>query len=115
MTDINLVETLVELAKGLEGQEVQDQLSPAAKREVRKLADNVRTSIEEAVGELTAPILLSFYIGNAFQAALIGQHPMGTILQMLDGHAGQPAQPHPIVSLVVSYLARDLLAGRVVE
>lgn len=112
MDSPNLLQPLAELTAALEKPEIQDQMSPAIKREIRSLSNKIRAALEEALGELTAPVLLSFYMGSAFQASLDKNDAIRNLLKVL---AGEGAEPHPGVGLVVAYLARDLLAGEPVE
>ena len=104
------LERLGRLAGLLDSSDFLDASSADMRRDFRSYADIMRRSLENELGDLTPPLLLAFRMGAAFQAGL-GSVP-AAVRSVLGG--GQHL-PDSRLSIVVAYLARDLLAGERVE
>lgn len=78
----------------------------ASSADFRASADAMRRWLEETLGDLTPPLLLAFWAGATLQADVAVRSVLGEDDQHL---------PDSRLSIVVAYLARDLLAGERVE
>jgi hypothetical protein len=112
VTDDKVLKTLATLAEVLDTPAFTDNITKTQKRLLRETADTMQKAFEKELGPLTPPLLLSFWLGAAAQAGASQTGPLGTIGTLLEPILGKQADtPNVVISTIVAYLARDILAG----
>lgn len=110
------LQTLANFAKVLDSVEFVDGTSAMQKKALREGADSLRTTIEELCEDLTPPILVGFYSGAAAQAKMSADsNPLAGAMNRVMGMGQDPEAPLHTLTILVAYLARDLLAGERVQ
>ncbi len=106
---------LAELASLLDSSEFINGTSKIQKDAIRSAADQLRVALEKYFEPLSPPALVCYVAGASAQVALSKQEsPLAPLLSSI-GLAAQTDSPSHTLMLIVSYLARDLLAGERIE
>jgi hypothetical protein len=107
---------LAELASVLDGQTFVEGTSIVQKRAIRHAADELKTTLEKYIDPLGPIALICYVAGASAQAALSERaNPLNALMGALGRDNSTEAGPDATLMLIVSYLARDLLAGERVE
>lgn len=111
------LESLAQMAAVLDGADFLDGTSRNQRRELRKAADGVGKAIEDTVGLVTPEILVAFFAGAATEATMSADmNPLSRLMkQVMGAGADKQLTPNNVLTILVAYLARDLLAGERVE
>ena len=105
------LEIMGDLANVLEAEVFVDGTSTVQKRAFRDAADTLRSTLEATLGDLTPPILVSFYLGALTEATLDDEDSPLSALLATTGLAPKKTGPKPHLSVIIAYLARDMIAG----
>jgi hypothetical protein len=106
------LKTVGKLAQALDDPGVSDNLSPSQWRLLRECTDNLRSALQESLGDLTPPLLVALMLGATIQANLEdGSDPVSSVLASLGVRRKTPGeeQPHSLLLLMLGLLSQDLL------
>lgn len=115
MSAPNSLKIIREFAESIDSETYLNETSLSQRLLLRKQADELKSLLNRQHLPITADTLVAVMAGATMQASVDrAANPLARTVNAMLG-ADQQEGASPVLTLIVAYLARDLLAGRRVE